>query len=45
MDPQSVAIGALAVYAVGLHMSVVYLWTAKSYAESTLSAEEKDLTE
>jgi hypothetical protein len=45
MDPQSVAIGALAVYAVVLHMSVVYLWTAKSYAENTLSAEEKDLTE
>jgi len=24
---------------------VVYLYTAKSYAEDTLSAEEKDLTE
>jgi len=26
-------------------MAVVYLYTAKAYAEDTLSAEEKDLTE
>jgi len=45
LDPYSIALGALALYAVFLHMAVVYLYTAKSYAEDTLSAEEKDLTE
>jgi len=45
MDPYSIALGGLAVYAVVLHMSVVYLYAAKSYAEDTLSAAEKDLAE
>ena len=45
LDPYSIALGALALYAVFLHMTVVYLYTAKSYAEDTLSAKEKDLTE
>ena len=45
LDPQSIALGAGALYAIILHMAVVYLYTAKAYAENTLSAEEKDLTE
>jgi len=45
LDPNSVALGAAALYAIILHMAVVYLYTAKAYAEDTLSAEEKDLTE
>ena len=45
LDPQSVALGAVGLYAIILHMSIVYLYTAKAYAENTLSAEEKDLTE
>jgi len=45
LDPQSVALGAVGLYAIILHMGVVYLYTAKSYAEDTLSAKEKDLTE
>ena len=45
LDPNSVALGAGALYAIILHMSIVYLYTAKAYAENTLSAEEKDLTE
>ena len=45
LDPYSIALGAVGLYAIILHMGVVYLYTAKSYAENTLSAEEKDLTE
>jgi len=45
LDPNSVALGAAALYAILLHMCIVYLWTAKAYAENSLSAEEKDLTE
>lgn len=43
VEPTSIAIGAGGLYAVILHMSVVYLYTAKRYAEETLNAEEKDL--
>ena len=45
LDPVSVGLGVVALYAILLHMSVVYLWTAKQYAETTLSATEKDLSE
>jgi len=45
LDPYSIALGAVGLYAIILHMGVVYLYTAKAYAEDTLSAEEKDLTE
>jgi len=45
LDPYSIALGAIGLYAVILHMGVVYLYTAKSYAEDSLSAEEKDLAE
>jgi hypothetical protein len=45
LDPNSVALGAAALYAIILHMSIVYLYTAKQYAENTLSAKEKDLSE
>jgi len=43
MDPTSIAIGAVAVYGIVIHMSVVYLATALKFSSNTLSAEEKDL--
>jgi len=45
MDPYSIALGAAAVYAVLLHMLVVYLATALKVSSDTLSATEKDLSE
>jgi len=45
MDPYSLALGAAAVYAVLLHMVVVYLATALKVSSDTLSAAEKDLSE
>lgn len=43
MDPTSIAIGAVAVYGIAIHMAVVYLATALKFSSDTLSAEEKDL--
>ncbi len=45
VDPQSVIIGALAIYAVLLHIVVSYLYASLKYSQDTLSASEKDLTE
>jgi len=40
LDPYSIALGAVGLYAIILHMGVVYLYTAKSYAED--SSYERD---
>jgi len=45
MDPTQIALGALAVYGILLHMALVYLITALQYSEDTLSAAEKDIAE
>jgi len=45
MDPTSIAIGAIAVYGIALHMTVIYLATALKFSSDTLSASEKDLAE
>jgi len=43
VDPTSIAIGAVAVYAVIVHMALAYLYAARQTAEDSLSATEADL--
>jgi len=45
MDPTQIALGALAVYGILLHMALVYLITALRVSRDTLSAAEKDIAE
>jgi hypothetical protein len=45
VDPQSVLLGALAIYILLLHMIIVYLRASLQYSKDTLNATEKDLTE
>jgi len=45
MAPTQIALGAVAVYALVIHMALVYLITALQYSEDTLSASEKDIAE
>ena len=45
MDPTQIALGALAVYGIMLHMALVYLITALEFSKNTLSAAEKDIAE
>jgi len=43
VDPQSVLIGALAIYAILIHIVLSYLYASLKYSENTLNAQEKDL--
>jgi len=45
VDPQSVLIGALAIYAILIHIVLSYLYASLKYSEDTLNATEKDLTQ
>jgi len=45
IDPQSALIGALAVYAILVHILLSYLYASLKYSENTLNATEKDLTQ
>jgi hypothetical protein len=45
LDPQSAILGGVIVYGIILHMTVVYLATARKFGTDTLSAREKDLAE
>jgi hypothetical protein len=43
VDPQSVLIGALAIYTILIHIVLSYLYASLKYSENTLNAQEKDL--
>jgi len=45
IDPQSALIGALAIYAILIHILLSYLYASLKYSKDSLSAQEKDLTE
>jgi len=45
VDPQSALIGALAIYAILVHILLSYLYASLKYRKDTLNAQEKDLTE
>jgi len=45
IDPQSALIGALAIYAVIVHILLSYLYASLKYSKDTLNAQEKDLTQ
>jgi len=45
IDPQSALIGALAVYAILIHVVLSYLYASLKYSKDTLNATEKDLTQ
>ena len=45
IDPQSALIGALAVYAIFVHILLSYLYASLKYSKDTLNATEKDLTQ
>jgi len=45
IDPQSALIGALAIYAVIIHILLSYLYASLQHSKETLNATEKDLTE
>jgi hypothetical protein len=45
IDPQSALIGALAIYAILIHILLSYLYASLKYSKDTLNATEKDLTE
>jgi hypothetical protein len=45
IDPQSALIGALAIYAILVHILLSYLYASLKYSQDTLNATEKDLTE
>jgi hypothetical protein len=43
VDPTSIAVGAVAVYAIIVHMTLAYLYAARQAGEDSLSASEADL--
>jgi len=45
VDPQSVLIGSLAIYAILIHIVLSYLYASLKYSKDTLNATEKDLTQ